>query len=244
MDLTAHQSAPVFSAAHRSAQTEILDAPIEAGELAKIRADLARFNGAMMGHWPMLRWLDRATKGVPLEQSLTFVDIGCGYGDLLRAVRRWAQKRGRTMTLIGIDLSPQVIGVARNATNAADDIEYQAVDIFDFKPAVPIDFVANSLVTHHLTDEMIVRFLRWMEATARRGWIIYDLQRSRVPFYFIPLAGFLLRLHPVVVYDGRISVARSLTRAEWKHLIARTDIPRATVRLRWFMFRFSIGRLK
>ena len=36
---------------------------------------------------------------------------------------------------------------------------------------------------------MIVRFLRWMEATARRGWLIYDLQRNRVPFYFIALAG-------------------------------------------------------
>ena len=54
------------------------------------------------------------------------LDIGCGYGDLLRAVRRWARKRGRTMKLIGIDLSPQVIDIARGATDAADDIEYHA----------------------------------------------------------------------------------------------------------------------
>ena len=244
MNLTAHQPSPVFDSARRSAQTEILDGGVETAELAKILRDLARFNGVMMGHWPVLAWLDRATSNVPAGQALTFVDIGCGYGDLLRAVRRWARKRGRAMKLIGIDLSPQVIDVARGATDAADDIEYRASDIFDFKPAVPIDFVATSLVTHHLSDEMIVRFLRWMEASACRGWIIYDLQRSRVPFYFIALAGVLLRLHPVVVYDGRVSVARSLTRAEWEVLIAEAGIPRDAVQLRWFMFRFAIGRLK
>jgi SAM-dependent methyltransferase len=244
MNLTAHRPAPVFDAAHRSAQTEILDGNVESAELEKILRDLARFNGAMMGHWPVLRWLDRAVGNVPLDQPLTFVDIGCGYGDLLRAVRRWARKRGRPMKLIGIDLSPQVVDIARDATDAVDGIDYQAVNIFDFKPEFPIDFVATSLVTHHLSDEMIVRFLRWMEASAARGWVIYDLQRRRVPFYFIALAGLLLRLHPVVVYDGRISVARSLTRAEWELLIAKAGVPSAAVRLRWFMFRYVIGRLR
>jgi len=65
-----------------------------------------------------------------------------------------------------------------------------------------------------------------------------------VPFYFIALAGLLLRLHPVVVYDGRISVARSLTRVEWEKLIAQAGIARKAVTLRWFMFRFAIGRLR
>ena len=175
---------------------------------------------------------------------MTLLDIGCGYGDLLRAVRRWARKRGRAMTLIGVDLSPQVIEVARDATAASDDIDYRAADIFSFKPAGPIDFVTTSLVTHHLSDELIVRFLSWMEAHARKGWVIYDLQRSRVPFYFIALAGALLRLHAVVTYDGRISVARSLTRGEWRQALAQADIPANAAELSWFMFRLSIGRLK
>jgi SAM-dependent methyltransferase len=244
MDLTAHWPPPTFDSAHRSAQTEILDSGVENVELAKILRDLARFNGAMMGHWPVLCWLARATKDVPVEQPLTFVDFGCGYGDLLRAVRLWARKRGRVMKLIGVDLSPQVIDTARRATDAADDIEYRTADIFDFDLASPIDFVATSLVTHHLTDEMIVRFLRWAEVSARRGWVIYDLQRSRVPFYFIAIAGLALWLHPVVIYDGRVSVARSLTRAEWNALIAKAGIARDAVRLHWFLFRFVIGRLR
>jgi SAM-dependent methyltransferase len=242
--LTDNRPAPVFNRSHRSAQSEILDGPVSTADLAGILRDLARFNGVMQGHRPVLKWLDRAMRDVPPDRPLTLLDIGCGYGDLLRAIREWAQRRGRSLRLIGIDLSPQVIDVARSVTAATDDIEYHAADIFTFTPPAPIDFVVTSLVTHHLADDMIERFLSWMEANAARGWVIYDLQRSIVPFYFIALAGRVLRLHPVVIYDGRISVARSLTRAEWEARLAAAGIPRDAVDLRWFMFRFAIGRLK
>ena len=244
MNLTAGRPSPVFDRARRSAQIEILDGRVDTDELARILADLARFNGAMMGHWPVLQWLNRAVRELPSDQPLTLLDIGCGYGDLLRTVRRWARKRGRTMKLIGIDLSPQVMEIARGVTDASDDIDYYAGDIFKFEPAIPIDLITTSLVTHHLSDEMIVRFLCLMESYARRGWVIYDLQRSRVPFYFILLAGALLRLHPVVTYDGRVSVARSLTREEWETAVGRAGIPSKAVDLRWLMFRFAIGRTK
>ena len=242
--LTEHRPAPVFDRLHRSAQSEILDGPVSTADLADILRDLARFNGVMQGHWPVLKWLDRAVRDVPPDRPLTLLDIGCGYGDLLRAIREWAQKRGRSLRLIGIDLSPQVIDVARSVTADGDNIEYHAADIFAFTPPGPIDFVVTSLVTHHLSDDMIERFLRWMETNAARGWIIYDLQRSIVPFYFIALAGPVLRLHPVVVYDGRISVARSLTRSEWAARLVAAGISWGAIDLRWFMFRFAIGRLK
>ncbi len=244
MDLTAGRPSPVFSCARRSAQTEILDGRVDTAELAKILADLARFNGAMLGHWPVLRWLAQAVNDRPPGASLTLLDVGCGYGDLLRAVRRWAVRRGREMRLIGVDLSPQVVEIARGATDHAERIDYHAADIFEFKPTVPIDFITTSLVTHHLSTDVIVRFLRWMEEHARRGWVIYDLERSRVPFHFIALAGVLLRLHPVVTYDGRVSVARSLTRGEWEKAIAQAGISSGAVDLWWFMFRFAIGRMK
>jgi 2-polyprenyl-3-methyl-5-hydroxy-6-metoxy-1,4-benzoquinol methylase len=242
--LVDNRPAPVFDRSRRSAQPEILDGPVPTADLADILRDLARFNGVMQGHMPVLRWLDRAVKDLPASQPLTLLDIGCGYGDLLRAIRAWAQKRGRQVRLIGIDLSGQVIDVARSVTPATDEIEYHAADIFAFTPAAPTDFVVTSLVMHHLPDEMIERFLRWMEANAKRGWMIYDLQRSIVPFYFIALAGIVLRLHPVVTYDGRVSVARSLTLREWDARLAAAGIPRNAVDLRWFMFRFAIGRLR
>ena len=236
---------PQFSAARRSAGPEFLDdAKLSHDELTAILRDLARFNGAMFGHWPALSWLKRAMRDVPSGHVITLLDVGCGYGDMLRAVRRFAVRRGVSIRLVGIDLSPDVIAVARQATPDEDDIEYRVGDVFALKLPEPADFIISSLVTHHMTDAEIERFLRWMEVAARRGWFIYDLQRSRVPYHFIPLSGWLMRVHPVVVNDGRISVARSLTREEWEQRIAAAGIPRNAVDLRWFMFRFGIGRVK
>lgn len=229
----------------RSAEAEWLDgADASPEELALVLRDLARFNGAMLGHRPVIDWLRRATKDAPKEKPLTLVDVGCGYGDLLRTIRRWARKRGLTIRLIGLDLSRETIRVAQTVTDDADEIGYRVMDVFDFAPPVPIDFVVSSLVTHHMSDDLIVRFLRWMEETARKGWLIYDLQRHPAPYYFIGLVGKLTRLHPTVIHDGRISVARSLTRAEWLARIDEAGIARDAAPLRWFLFRFTVGRLR
>jgi 2-polyprenyl-3-methyl-5-hydroxy-6-metoxy-1,4-benzoquinol methylase len=233
-----------FSAARRSAGPEFLDdARLSRAELAAILRELARFNGAMFGHWPVLSWLKRATRDVPKGHSLTLLDVGCGYGDLLRAIRRWAARRGIAMKLIGIDMSADVVAVAREATPDGG-IDYRVGDVFAFDAGEPVDLIVSSLVAHHMTDAMIENFLRWMETTARCGWFICDLQRSLVPYYFIAVSGWLMRVHPVVINDGRISVARALTREEWNARFAAAGLARDAVDTRWFMFRFGIGRLK
>jgi SAM-dependent methyltransferase len=241
--MSAASSPPDFS--RRSGEAEWLDnAELQPDELARVLHDLARFNGAMFGHWSVLDWLGRALRDAPKGEPLTLLDVGCGYGDLLRAIRRWARKRDLSLRLIGIDLSRETVRIAQAATAADDEIEYHAADVFDFQLGRPVDLVVSSLLTHHFGDAMLVAFLRWMEASARKGWFIYDLQRHRVPYYFIGLMRFVTRLHPMVIHDGRISVARSLTRREWEDRIARAGIARNAVTLRWFLFRFAIGRLR
>ena len=47
-----------------------------------------------------------------------------------------------------------------------------------------------------------------------------------------------------MIQDGRISVERSLTAAEWRERLAAAGIAGEAVQLRWFLFRFVIGRLK
>jgi 2-polyprenyl-3-methyl-5-hydroxy-6-metoxy-1,4-benzoquinol methylase len=205
--------------------------------------DLARFNAAMLGHRPVLSWLARAVERAPKGEALTLVDVGCGYGDLLRAIRRWAARRGVPMRLIGLDLSRATIAIAEAATDTADEIEYRVTDVFAFRSDAPIDFVVSSLLTHHFSDTTIVAFLRWMEDIARRGWFVYDLQRHALPYHFIGLAGSVMRLNPTVIGDGRISVGRSLTRNEWNARLADAELAKAAQQ-RWFLYRFAIGRLR
>lgn len=245
MTALANKRAMKRDLSRRSTESEWLDdADVNPAELALVLHDLARFNGAMLGYWPVITWLRRATKDARSDQAFTLVDVGCGYGDLLRVIRRWARKRGLSIKLIGLDLSRQTIAIARAASDDADEIDYQVADVFEFRSSVPVDFVVSSLLTHHLSDAMIVKFLRWMENTARKGWLVYDLQRHVVPYLFIGLMGKLTRLNKTVIHDGKISVARSLTRVEWNQRIAAAGIASAAVDLRWFLFRFIIGRLR
>jgi SAM-dependent methyltransferase len=175
---------------------------------------------------------------------LTIVDVGCGYGDLLRAVRRWSRRRTPELNLIGVDLNPETIRIARAATEAADRIDFRVMNIFELKSIEPVDFIVSSLVAHHLSDCDITEFLRLMERTAQRGWAICDLQRHRLLYHFIGVTGNLARLHPMVVRDGQISVTRSLTRNEWKERIAAAGFLPSDVSIRWFLFRFLIERLR
>jgi len=237
-------SAPRFEAARRSEHTEWLDqADLNEQELAAYLHDLARLNAAMLGHWPLLRFLWRAVRAAN-GRPLTVLDVGCGYGDLLRAMRRWSRKHGAELRLIGVDLNTKTVGIARQATPAEDGIEYRAGDVFTLGEILKPDVIVSSLLTHHFSDAEIVSFLRWMEKTAARGWAVYDLQRSVVPYVFLGLTGKLARLHPMVIHDGRISVTRSLTLREWRRLIAAAGIPDGTICAGWLLYRVVLTRMR
>src|SRR6476469_8362942 len=154
----------------RSTESEWLDAAdASPEELALVLRDLARFNGAMLGHWPVIDWLRRATKNAPKETALTLVCVGCGYGDLLRAIRRWARKRGLTIRLIGLDLSCETIRIAQTVTDSADEIDYCVMDVFDFAPPVPIAFLVRTLVPNLMPADLMPKFRRGREGTAPRA---------------------------------------------------------------------------
>src|SRR6201995_3601155 len=90
----------------RSHEHEWLDRDdIDPAELRTVLHDIARFNTAFFGHSPILRWLGRVPRGEKSGSGPTILDVGCGYGDLLRAIRRWANKR---------DLNPKLLGVDHN----------------------------------------------------------------------------------------------------------------------------------
>jgi SAM-dependent methyltransferase len=229
----------------RSHEQEWLDRDdIDPAELKVVLHDLARFNTAFFGHSPILRWLGRILGEKISGAAPTIVDIGCGYGDLLRAIRRWANKRNLKPILLGVDLNPETIRIARDVTDQADQIDFAVMDVFDLPPGRTFDIIVSSLVAHHLGDEKLRDFLVLLERASNQGWLIYDLQRHRLLYEVIGAASRLARLHPMVTKDGQISVMRSLTRKEWTDRIAAAGIELSDVKIRWFLFRFLIERRK
>jgi 2-polyprenyl-3-methyl-5-hydroxy-6-metoxy-1,4-benzoquinol methylase len=224
--------------ARRAAEPEWMDADdVPPATYAALIADLARVNTVTLARPPTLAWLARATAGV---DSFSLVDVGFGHGDMLRAVARWAGRAGKRVQLTGIDLNPRSAPVAAAASEGLG-IRYLTGDAAAL--AGQPDYVISSLVAHHMTDAELVEFIRWMEATAVRGWFINDLHRHRIAWTGFRLLAGLLRWHPIGRHDGALSVRRAFARADWAPLLAAAGVEGAEIR--WHLpFRWGVGRLK
>ena len=213
---------------------------LDPGVYAALIADLARVNTVTLARPPTLAWLARVTRG---QDNFSLVDVGFGHGDMLRAIAQWAQRHGKTARLVGIDLNPRSAPVAQAATDPVLGIDYRTGEAaaLDFRP----DYIISSLVAHHMGDPELIGFLRWMEATAARGWFINDLHRHRLAWLGFRLLAGVLRWHPIVRHDGALSVRRAFVRADWDALVIAVGLAAPPVDVRWHLpFRWGVGRVK
>lgn len=223
---------------------EMMDQPCSYTDMEACLRDIARVNRLTFAYRPTLSWLVELLARKP-QGPLHIVDVGCGYGDSLRRIQVWAIERGLSVKLTGIDLNLDAIRAAATATLPGMNIEWIHGDAFSYHPAAAIDVVLSSLLTHHLSDSEIVRFLVWMEATARRGWFINDLHRKTFPYYAFKLMAKLLPFHPFVKHDGAVSIRRSFLEEDWQRLCAAANLPLDQVSIREYRpARLCVGRIK
>lgn len=225
----------------RAHDEEQMDAPdLDPAVYARVLADLSRVNRWTLTARPTVCFLDRAAASF---DSFRLLDVGFGHGDMLRAIARWAGRRGIRAQLVGIDLNERSEMIARAATPASFGIDYRTGDYRDL--AADFDFVVSSQVAHHMTGPQLRAFLIYMEETARRGWLISDLHRHRVSYAGFPLLARLMGVHPIVRQDGQLSIARSFRRDEWPPIVKDAGISLAEVRIaRHFPFRLSVERVR
>lgn len=182
-------------------------------------------NRMTLAYRPTFKWLNEIYARDPRPQRpLHLVDVGCGYGDFLRRVHRWAERRHLPIVLTGIDLDPNAIRAAQGATPAGT-VTYITGNIYDFHPRDGIDLIVSSLMTHHLRNHEIVEMLRWMEANARVGWFINDLHRRETPYKLFSLLTSIPIWHPLIKPDGLVSILRSFRREDWNDLLQKAGLP-------------------
>jgi SAM-dependent methyltransferase len=169
----------------------------------------------------VLRWLDQM-RPTTVSEPLRILDVGCGYGDGLRRIERWASERGIAVELAGIDLNPDSIAIAKRQSDSR--IRWVAGDIFAYRVPQPAHLIVSSLFTHHLGDPDVVRFVRWMEQNAQTGWFINDLSRAAVPYHLFRWFAKAAGLHPFVQHDGPVSIARAFVPEEWRQLCRRAGL--------------------
>jgi len=224
----------------RSRETERMDVEaVPPDDLARCLADLERVNRLSLGYRPTLDWLGRIAAG---RDRLSVLDVGCGHGDMLRRIARWADRRGLPVDLAGVDLNPQAVAAAAAATPAGTPVRWIVADALALAPDPAPDVIVSALFAHHLDDDALVRFVAWMERTARVGWFVNDLHRHWLPERFLGAAFALLPVHRFVRHDGPVSVRRALTRDEWVRVLAAAGVPPDRVAVEWrFPFRWGVG---
>jgi SAM-dependent methyltransferase len=207
-------------------------------DLAVCLHDLERLSRLTLGYRPTLDWIARVTAGLPRHAAPAVLDLGCGRGDMLRAIWQWSRRRGVALRLWGIDINPKMVALARAHTPAEAEIEYAVGDALLQSDVGRPDFVVCALFLHHLDDAQAVQLLRSMQRQAQIGWLVNDLHRHAVPYWFLRALPSALGMHRFVRHDGPVSVARGWTRAELLRIAAEAGV---AVRLRWHMpFRWTL----
>ena len=230
------------SLAARTIAEEQMDAPdLPAEVYRQVLADLAKVNRLIFSSYATLAFLKRALAG---RKHFRLLDVGFGQGDMLRSISRWAGKRGIQADLVGVDLNPNSEIMAREATEPGAPIRYLTGDYRD-QAGGGWDFVVSSLVTHHMTPQEIMDFLRFMETEARVGWMINDLLRHRFAYHGFPLLARIMGWHRIVREDGQLSIARSFRPAEWRALLGDAGLADSGAQvLRRFSFRLCVERIR
>lgn len=218
---------------------------VGAEEHARVLAQLGRINRLTQGFRPTLRFLQEEIPTRIGSRPLHILDCGCGDGQGTRAIARWAERQAITAVVTGIDINADGITAARAVPNQSPRVRYIAADIFSYEPDAPIDIIVSSLFAHHLDDLRLPRFLQWMEKTARLGWMINDLRRSRFAHAVIWTYGRAAFQHRFIRHDGPLSVARSFVEDDWNAALRRAGIePSSAIIRRFFPYRWGVWKMK
>ncbi|MCS5733927.1 class I SAM-dependent methyltransferase [Herbiconiux daphne] len=144
----------------------------------------------------------------------TLLDIGCGGGDVARALAAWAARDGLPLQVTAIDPDPRALDFAARTPNP-DGVLFRQLESSELVDAAArFDFVISNHVLHHLDAQQLADLMIDSELLCRGLAIHSDIRRSAWAY-----AGFSVGTLPFfhrsfIRVDGLTSIRRSYTTAE------------------------------
>ena len=188
--------------------------------------DLVRLNRWLGGHRILSRLLGEF---YGRREAFTLLDVGAASGDFGRAIGR----RFPRAVVTSLDLRLHHLDGASTPRLVADAWRLPF-------PRQAFDVVFCSLLLHHFPNPEAADLLRRLAGIARRALIVLDLERHRLPYWFLPLTRQLFRWDPVTVHDGCLSVAAGFQTEELARLARDAGLEGAVVRRHRPWFRMSL----
>ncbi len=225
---------------HRSYKKELLDKndiPFE--DIKRNMQELDFINRKLGGHDITLDGIVSLIKNhMFFNSKLTIVEIGCGGGDNLRAIRKWAERIHLPVQLRGIDINSECIAYAIQQKRNRG-IQFIVSDYKDFWFEEKPDIIFSSLFCHHFSEAELIFMVRWMQSNSNLGFFINDLHRHWFAYYSIKLLTKLFSKSYLVKNDAPLSVERGFKRNEWNTIFEKAGVPNFNCKWRW-AFRWLI----
>jgi hypothetical protein len=194
---------------------EMIDRPASFEEIAGCLNTITRLNGLFGGRWITLRHVRRLLRDLPTHRVVTVLDVGAGAADIPVTLVRWARRHGRRLRVFALDQGRATLSYARSYTAAYPEITLIQGDALDLPVrAESVDIVISAMTLHHLGPEEAARYLREIDGSARRGWVVNDLVRGRIAHGLVWLLTRLFTRSAMARHDGPLSILRSYTPPE------------------------------
>ncbi len=209
---------------YRSGQQEWMDNPGVSKELLfhNLR-ELDILNRLTGGHAISIKGLKKLV--LTREKPLHIVDLGCGSGDLLKYMARWAHQKKLKAKFTGVDMNAHAIAYLKEKTAGYPNIEAAHSGYLDFVQSnKSVDIYHCSLFCHHLTNQQLIELFRLFNSNAALGFIINDLKRSPLAFYSSVIFTRLANATSLAKNDGPVSVLRGFKKNELASLLRSSGI--------------------
>lgn len=175
-----------------------------------------------------------------LNDGMLISDWGCGGGDSLRVIAKWARKRKLNLRLVGVDATGSAVQYARRQAAAFPEISFIHDDVLsDRLHPNQFDIVVSSLFTHHFQDREWIGLVRKMYECAKYAVVINDLHRHWFAYHSIGILTRIFSRSEMVKHDSKVSVLRSFKRHELETMLRQAGILRYSIKWMW-AFRWQI----
>lgn len=223
---------------YRTDEEEIMDDFSIDGPILNDALDkLAIINKLLGGNIVTLNGLKKLLKNQPKTKPITIVDLGCGGGDILRAIAKYGKNEGYNFQLIGVDANKNASDYAASLSIDYENIKFLHVDVFseEFK-TMHYDIVITTLFLHHFKEAQLLQLLSHLLKITTIGIVVNDLHRHRLAYYLFKLITIPVK-NKMIIEDGLTSVLRGFKR---KELVDLSKQMNSSYQLKWkWAFRYQ-----
>lgn len=225
---------------HRIDQQEIIDDFTMEGDVLREALDkIARINQLLGGNKLTLSGVKKLVSKHLNAGKITIVDVGCGNGDMLRALADYGSKNNLNFVLIGIDANNFTIQHATDLSKEYPNISYRCLNIFDkVFQELKYDIVLCTLTLHHFKEEEILCLTSTFYTNASFGVVINDLHRSAIAYRLFQALCFVFKLNVISREDGLISILRGFKKEELVHFSKNNNFKKYSIQWKW-AFRYQ-----